>query len=551
VFTRLLLVLVACLAAALPAAHASRKTVCTITVNSPDEKELMQRTLPKDAYRFVELVEHGRPDWLASACRNGVRCDVLVISGHFDGGTQFYSDRLHVNEYLPVDEMERVACSDACPGLFSQLKEVYLFGCNTLNDEPMRSAGREIERSLVRSGWSPSDAAQLAKVIGARHAESNRERMRNIFKDVPVIYGFSSKAPLGPYAAQTLQKYFHAGGAPEIGSGRPSAKLLGLFAPVSMLAVSGATDSDQNAGFRRDVCRFADERLSKPAKLAFVHELLKRDVTEVRMLLDHLERHVATLTDADRRTPEIASVIAAIGADARSRARYLEFARDADEASVRARMIELAHSLGWLDDDQRRTELARMIDEHLGGKTIGAAQLDLFCALGADRALAGEVQRRSRRATPDVAHAAVMACAGHAPSHARVLAALTSADDRDVEVAQVYLRHRPIASAEEMRSVTRGIAKMVASPAQVRALDTLASQPPSDVDSLEELARLFASARSPLVQRAIAGILLRADYRAIARPDVVASLRQSRVRSVDGADLVDVLLRRLERALAS
>src|SRR5436190_13511060 len=113
-------------------AQADRKTVCTITVNSPDEKEIFRRSLPPDDFQFVELVERGRPDWLASACRKGVRCDVLLISGHFDDGTEFYSDRLETRESLPVEEMEQVACSDSCPGLFSQLREVYLFGCNTL-----------------------------------------------------------------------------------------------------------------------------------------------------------------------------------------------------------------------------------------------------------------------------------------------------------------------------------------------------------------------------------------------------------------------------------
>ena len=49
------------------AARADRKTVCTITVNSPDEKETFRRRLPSDQFQFVELVEHGRPDWLASA----------------------------------------------------------------------------------------------------------------------------------------------------------------------------------------------------------------------------------------------------------------------------------------------------------------------------------------------------------------------------------------------------------------------------------------------------------------------------------------------------
>src|SRR6202171_4301611 len=181
-------------------ADADKKTVCSITVNSPDEKEAFRRSLPADKYQFVELVERGRSDWLESACRQGTRCDVLVISGHYDGGNEFFSEKLEAREFLPVAEMERVSCSDSCPGLFSQLKEVYLFGCNTLNPEAMRSASGEIARSLVRSGHSQSDAERLSRVLGERHGESNRDRMRHIFKDVPLIYGFSSHETLGPMA---------------------------------------------------------------------------------------------------------------------------------------------------------------------------------------------------------------------------------------------------------------------------------------------------------------------------------------------------------------
>src|SRR5881628_1475206 len=237
-------------------AHADKSTVCTITVNSPDEKEMFRRSLPEDKFQFVELVERGRPDWLASACRQKIRCDVLVISGHFDGGTEFYSDRLDAREFLPVEEMERVSCSDSCPGLFSQLKEVYLFGCNTLNPDPLKSASGEIVRSLVRAGHSPADAEQLSRVLSERHADSNRDRMRQIFRDVPVIYGFSSKAPLGPTAAGVLEKYFQSGARAEIGSGRPSPKLLNLFAPVSMTAAPGLGPSELQASYRRDVCQF-------------------------------------------------------------------------------------------------------------------------------------------------------------------------------------------------------------------------------------------------------------------------------------------------------
>src|SRR5256886_17558639 len=146
--------------------------------------------------------------------------------------------------------MERVSCSDSCRGLFSQLKEVYLFGCNTMNPEALKSASAEVGRSLVRSGYSRADAERLSRALSARHGESSRDRMRLIFKDVPVIYGFSSVAPLGPTAGPMLDRYFQSGSGSEIGSGRASPKLLAMFSPSSMTVASGLSDSDAGAGFR-------------------------------------------------------------------------------------------------------------------------------------------------------------------------------------------------------------------------------------------------------------------------------------------------------------
>src|SRR5437762_4942643 len=89
---------------------AAKRTVCTITVNSSDEADAFRRRLPKDQFEFVELVERGRPDWLASACQQKVSCDMLIISGHFNGRTDFFSDKPDVREFLPVEELERVSC---------------------------------------------------------------------------------------------------------------------------------------------------------------------------------------------------------------------------------------------------------------------------------------------------------------------------------------------------------------------------------------------------------------------------------------------------------
>lgn len=544
------------MAALLPAlavhgAHADPKTVCTITVNSPDEREMFRKSLPADDYRFVELVERGRPDWLASACRKGVRCDVLLISGHFDGGDEFYSDRLDARESLPVDEMERASCSDSCPGLFSKLKEVYLFGCNTLNPDALTSASGEIARSLVRAGHSPSDAEQLSRVLVERHADSNRDRMRQIFKDVPVIYGFSSKAPLGPKAASVLERYFQTASPAEIGAGRPSARLLNLFAPSSMTVTSGSTDADAQADYRRDMCRFADDRTSLAQKVAFVHELLGRDMAEVRLYLDPIEKSVASAGETDRQSLPVALALGAIAGDTAARDRFLTFTRDADQPRIRARLIDLAGRLGWLTPAEKRAELAAMLQQRLSASDVGAEDVDLACTLNRDRGL--EPMLELLAVPPDkaldVGHAAVLACLGSPTAHAQVIAALTSVRDRDVQIAQVYLSHHPIVDIAELRAVALRIGRMSDAEAQVRALDTLALHRVSDRESLEALTGLFPVAKTINVQRAIAGILIRSDYETIAKPELLRALREKRLKSPDGQDLIDALIRRMQASL--
>jgi hypothetical protein len=533
-------------------AQADKKTVCTITVNSPDEKEIFRRSLPADEFQFVELVERGRPDWLASACQAGVRCDVLVISGHFDGGDEFYSDRPDMREYLPVDEMERVSCSDSCPGLFSQLKEVYLFGCNTLNADAQNTVSAEVGRSLLRSGHSAADVERLSRVLKERHSDSNRDRMRQIFVDVPLIYGFSSKAPLGATAGPLLDRYFQSGPASDsiayVGSGRASPKLLGLFAGSSMTSTSGLSAADPQANYRRDVCHFSDDRLSTAQKLGFVHEVLRREMAEVRMFLGHIEKYATSLSMADRLLPAVSESLDEIARDHVARQRYLEFARDADEPATRARMVKLARNLGWLSSAELRTELVQMIRDRLAQNVVGPGDVDLFCSLNKNGDLDDQLDRLQLPLVQanKVAHAAVLGCLGSEKGRARVLRALTSPNDDDVQIAQVYLHHRPITDGDELRTMTAEIARMKSADAQVRALDTLARYQLSDRESLDALTRLFPLTRSIGVQRAIAGVLIRADYRSIANPDLVRALRQHRLKSPNGEDLIDVLIRRLQ-----
>jgi hypothetical protein len=208
----------------------------------------------------------------------------------------------------------------------------------------------------------------------------------------------------------------------------------------------------------------------------------------------------------------------------------------------------LARNLGWLSPAQERAEFVHMLADRMARGSLGKNEVDLVCTTpqqeGVD--LAQQLLASGAVRPGNVAHSAVLACLGNAEAHERTVRALTGSSDEDLAIAQAYLRQRPLAGVGELRSVTTGIARMTGAGAQVRALETLARQRVSDPQSLQEIAGLFEQARSLEVQRAIAGILIRSDTTMLARTDLARSLRQHRLKSPDGNDVIDMLIRVLQ-----
>jgi hypothetical protein len=234
--------------------------------------------------------------------------------------------------------------------------------------------------------------------------------------------------------------------------------------------------------------------------------------------------------------------------DRTARSRYLALARDTEDPALRVRMIALAYSLGWLAAAEQRAEIVHMIHDMLASGPVGYGEVEMICGLNRDRELDRELHRLKVSKSPvsPAAQAAARACLGSPEGRSRVLRALASPNDRDVQIAQAYLRHRPITDSKELRAATSGIARMPDSTAQVRALETLARQHISDRETLEALTRMYTQATSVGVQRAIAEVFIRSDYEAIEKPRLVSVLRQHRLESPDGKDLIDVLIGRLE-----
>lgn len=347
-----------------------------------------------------------------------------------------------------------------------------------------------------------------------------------------------------------MSSYFRANGPDEIGRGRASSHLLDHFAPYGMTMARGMTDQDQHAAVRRDVCQFADERLSDAQKLAFVHQLLQRPMGQAQPYLDRMQRYATGLNDPVRQTPGLALALALadVARDAAARARFLAYARDADQPAGRVRMLTLARDLGWLTEDERWQELALMLGEVQARGVVGVSEVDLACMLNRDHDLDGAFNRRLAPGSPadDVVHAAVRACLGSAEGHARTLQALIGQDDNDVQMARAYLRNRPITDAVELRHIAAGIARQRPSDAQVHALEVLGRHYVSDRGIMDLLIDLYAQTSSAAVQAAIAGILMRADQRSIAGPQLQGILVAARLPPPAGDDMVDALIRRLK-----
>ena len=211
------------------------------------------------------------------------------------------------------------------------------------------------------------------------------------------------------------------------------------------------------------------------------------------------------------------------------------------------KLFKVAQNLGWLTHEQRLAELTLMFSELHDRDRLGVTEIELACTLNQARELDGAFKLRVTPGGPagDVAHAAVRACLGSSEAHVRMLDALVSPVMANVTIAQAYLRHRPITEGAELRHLAQNIARMPASAAQVRALDTLGRHYVEDRETLVMLIALFAQTPSQEVQMAIGGILLRADLRQVGSATLGRDLRQNRHTSSPGDDMIDALVRRL------
>jgi hypothetical protein len=389
---------------AAPAASAARFTVCSITINSDDEIRTFRKRLPASRFDFVELADAahpasvaGEPDWFSRACASGVRCDVLVVSGHFanvyagsEGTTFVGTSGLSIS----LEALERRRCDESCPGILSSLLEVHLFGCRTLATslDAERISPADLAR-LARHHVPPRVAERIVEEISYHGADtSNRARMRFVFAGAPRIYGFADVAPLGENVASRLDGYLASGGDPaerlrRLRAARDEARVLApnreleralrasTFTQTSGLPLGGPAHELESRA-----CLLGSERSSVSERLHHMERLLEEPgfLAYLRSIGSFLRSHDPLSFDAAEH-----AVLERIRQHPRVRAVVNELVRELESPILRHEILRVSRQVGWISADDALPLQRAIVVRLLEPPVYGGAR-DLICGIDRD-----------------------------------------------------------------------------------------------------------------------------------------------------------------------
>lgn len=270
-----------------PALASAKYTVCSATLNSSQEREVFKKQLGTKDFNFIELTDYGTKntvdnqsnsnDWYDKACEAGVKCDVLLISGHFGGSFSGSS-----NLYLQLDKLTTHSCKKTCAGIQSHPKEVYLFGCNTLagKGKDTRDEASYL-RALVEHGYDRTEAERVVATRYGPFGSAFKDQMERAFENVPLIYGFDSIGPSGANIKPSLEKYLKRLGNYKVHldqiTPKTNANKVWFQSMTAYHAEMGVGLYNTHPGYaiKENSCRMNDEAIPLPARIDIATTLMQ------------------------------------------------------------------------------------------------------------------------------------------------------------------------------------------------------------------------------------------------------------------------------------
>jgi hypothetical protein len=294
---------------AIPQLDPKKSTVCSMTLNSDDEREIFRKQIEKDTKTYnpmVELTDFGGSDWYEKACSSGIKCDQLLISSHFSD--TFSGTSNGVRRSLSLKKIEKAGCEHSCDGILNNPVEVYLMGCNTVATKAPDSRTPDAYlKHLIEDGIPQARAQLITENRYGKMGDDNKSRMARAFRGKDkILYGFTARGPSGTTVTPLLNDFFTK---TTLGANLKKAQNTRLKREVAEVneelkeslkvtafdQCSAGKDSEKD----RRICKLLHSKISVDDKLSILEDALTDDqwIKYVPTINGFFKEHpVATLT---------------------------------------------------------------------------------------------------------------------------------------------------------------------------------------------------------------------------------------------------------------
>ena len=371
-----------------PKLDPNKKTVCSVSITSNMQVQAFKEHLIKhkeiNKYQFVELTKLPGEDtneegWFDRACKSGISCDVLFMTGHFAGS--FFGNNENDPE-IDAERLRELSCTKKCENILRSPVEVFLFGCNTLAGK--NNDGRSPEeyfRVLTHHGMSAQEA-QNAVSMRYGMADTYKDQLSATFHGKKMLYGFSAPAPASVRSTPPFKLYLNKLGSYEKHFNKEVEKhLTGLvkdvdtsFRDIMQVSADQCRSMDSNDEKLKRLCELLYGTRSLESKMDLVLELFQEDVAANLILINMFFKKnryelVGTKTFEDLQKNEVI------------KSQLLNAARNTKQLDLSLESLKAATALNMIAQEEAQEIMSKNIYEYLGQDEYKAQMIDTACEM--------------------------------------------------------------------------------------------------------------------------------------------------------------------------
>ena len=198
----------------------NKNVFCFFSLNNPQEQTTFKKKYHADNIEVKEFYGKDNKGKSIEAqfkkMLTDSECDCLIISGHHKGyfdGDQSKNKELK-DQSLDLDFMENMSCEEGCEAWFSNIRCLFLMGCQTVESVKMRKSDESADSETIRVAHSGYfDNREIHQKINQAYSSTLDQNARLSHRYLSMfpessLYGWADRAPgLTAYSENSLPNF--------------------------------------------------------------------------------------------------------------------------------------------------------------------------------------------------------------------------------------------------------------------------------------------------------------------------------------------------------